>query len=408
MTIFSRHTAPGKQATRVLAATVMTVGAAGVAGALALTSANAATTTSQERGQHAALTVRQIAFGSRLHHKFQVNGKGRWHAEALSKPDDITFLGRDIFVAFQNGVGPQGQASADGDLDSTIVELTLAGREVRQWEATGHVDGITADPLTGQVIVTTNEDANSSLYTIAYCGGKVIHYAYSKSPLPHNGGTDAISIYHGQILISASAPGTAGAAAPQPTYPAVYVVKLNPRSRVATVHPLFSDEATARAVNGPHAGHDVRLALTDPDSNEVVPRVSPEFRGDFLLTSQGDEEQVYDHITRHGQSLSVLSLTASVDDTSWATARHGAIYATDNSGDTVDTVTGTFTVGTTYTSVTPCDENSAPATCPAPGYPANYLGTINLKTGAITPVALSGPSLRPQGEIFLADNHLTW
>jgi hypothetical protein len=73
---------------------------------------------------------------------------------------------------------------------------------------------------------------------------------------------------------------------------------------------VLLDEAAAVAVNGPQAGHDVTLALTDPDSNEVVPSVSPEFKGDFLLTSQGDEEQVYDHVTRHGQELSVLSLTA--------------------------------------------------------------------------------------------------
>lgn len=38
---------------------------------------------------------------------------------------------------------------------------------------------------------------------------------------PHNGGTDAIAVYHGQLFISASAPGTAGAAAPNAAYPAV-------------------------------------------------------------------------------------------------------------------------------------------------------------------------------------------
>ena len=31
--------------------------------------------------------------------------------EPLTNPDDITLLGNDIFVGFQNGVGPQGQAS---------------------------------------------------------------------------------------------------------------------------------------------------------------------------------------------------------------------------------------------------------------------------------------------------------
>jgi len=394
MAFFSKH------ATRWAAAAIAATGAVGMTGALPLASAQASAATASA-AKPGTLTVRQIAFGSKLRHKFQANGKGAWHTEALSSPDDITYLGGRIFVTFQDGVGPQGQASSDGDLDSTIVEFTLAGRDVRQWDVTGKVDGLTADPLTRQVIATANEDANSSLYTIAFCDGKVVHYAYSASPLPHNGGTDAISIFRGQILISASAPGTVGAPAPQASYPAVYVVRLHPKTKIATVDPLFSDEAAARAVNGPQAGHDVTLALTDPDSNEVVPPVAPEFRGDFMLTSQGDEEQIFDHVTGHGQSLSVLTLTASVDDTSWATSPHGAIYVTDNAGDTVDTVTGTFTVGTTYTSVTPCDENSAPATCPAPGFPPNYLGTINMTTGVITPVALKGPGLQPQGEIFL-------
>lgn len=53
------------------------------------------------------------------------------------------------------------------------------------------------------------------------------HYSYGKNPLPHNGGTDAISFYDGHMLISASAPGTAGAAAPNPAYPAVYWVTLD-------------------------------------------------------------------------------------------------------------------------------------------------------------------------------------
>jgi len=36
-----------------------------------------------------------------------------------------------------------------------------------------------------------------------------------------------------------------------------------------------------------------------------------------------------------------------------------------------------------------------------PGYPANYLATANMKTGAFTKVPLSGPVLEPQGMIFV-------
>ena len=36
-----------------------------------------------------------------------------------------------------------------------------------------------------------------------------------------------------------------------------------------------------------------------------------------------------------------------------------------------------------------------------PGYPANYLATVNLTTGALTKVALSGAALQPKGQIFV-------
>jgi hypothetical protein len=52
--------------------------------------------------------------------------------------------------------------------------------------------------------------------------------------------------------------------------------------------------------------------------------------------------------------------------------------------------------------VTPCGSNSAPATCPAPGFPANYLASTSMKTGALTPVPLAGPVLRTGGMIFVA------
>jgi uncharacterized protein (DUF1810 family) len=390
---FSRHSA------RLVAGAVVSVGAlaASVTAAAVALPASAVTSAST----HHTFTVRRIASGAKLRHMYQADGNGGYHTQSLSGPDDITLSGRDLFVTFQNGVGPQGQASTAGDLDSTIVEFTLRGGEVRQWDLRGKCDGLTADPLTGQVIATVNEDAHSSLYTIAPRSGRVTHYAYNE-PLPHDGGTDAIEIYHGQIVISASAPGTTGKAAPQPSYPAVYVVRLSARTRVATVAALFYDESTAAAINGPLAGKKVRLALTDPDSNEVVPSRWPHDAGDFMLASQGDEELIFDHVTgRWHQSLSVLKLTASVDDTAWATKRSGVLYATDNSGDTVDAVTGPFIPGTTFDAVTPCDENGAPATCPAPGYPPNYLATTNLATGKLTQVSPNGPTLQPQGMIFV-------
>ena len=43
------------------------------------------------------------------------------------------------------------------------------------------------------------------------------------------------------------------------------------------------------------------------------------------------------------------------------------------------------------------------ATCPAPrGFPANYLGALNMSTGHITLVTTRGATLEPQGMIFVS------
>ncbi len=344
-------------------------------------------------------SVKQIVNGMKLHHHYTVSGARK--TEPLSQPDDLTHFGPFLFTAFQNGVGSQGEPSTDGNTNSTVVEFTPSGHVLRQWDIKGKCDGLTADPWLGKLIATVNEDANSSLYTIdpvAKTGG-IVHYAYNE-PLPHNGGTDAITIYQGQIFISASAPGTTGAPAPQPTYPAVYSVALG-ANHVATVTPLFGDEARATVANiGPGHGTRVKLALTDPDSNFAVPWGAPRFAGDFELTSQGDKQQIYAQAHDGALRLLVLNLSQSVDDTAWITG-DGQLFAADGDGDTIDRVNGDFEAGSIFVAVTPCDAGDAPPTCPAPGFPPNYLGTLGPWTGHVSKVTLSGPRLEPKGMLFL-------
>jgi hypothetical protein len=354
--------------------------------------------------------VTTLLSGASLRHTFIPVGSTVPQSEALSDPDDISQLGNDIFVGFQNGVGPQGQPSTDGNQDSTVVEMSLTGRPLGQWDVVGKTDGVTADPALGGVIATVNEDANSALYVIRPCGGSaaVTRFAYNEV-LPHGGGTDAISIYAGQIFISASAPGTNGAAAPQPTYPAVYSVTLDWSSQVATVNPLFYDEdsATVANANSPQFGKGVPLALTDPDSNEVVPPSGSRFAGDFMLTSQGDQEQIYiSDAGSQDQRLSVLSLSQSVDDTAWPTTPFGSLYTTDSTYDAVDVVTGPFRTDQPLVVATPCGATNAPATCPAPpSYPANYLATLNPWTGLVTPVVIEGAPYVPQGGLAFVQGY---
>jgi hypothetical protein len=320
--------------------------------------------------------------GTTLKHSFQPNGKGAMMTESLSQPDDLEVLGGNLYVGFQNGVGSQGEVSTSGNLDSTLGEFTPAGSLVKQWDVKGKIDGMGVDSATGQVIATVNEDSNSSLYAVS--GGTITHYTYTPS-LPHLGGTDAVAVNNGKILISASAPGTGGKA--PASAPAVYTVTLNAGSKTANVAPFFADNATATVVN---TGKKTTLALTDPDSNAVVPSSSPA----FALNAQGDLELIFSGAS--GQNLQVLKLGQSVDDIAWATSATGSLYTTDSGVNTVDVLTGTFTPGTVFTAVTPCNANSAAATCTTP----NSLGTINLKTGKIGTVAVNGP-VQPKGLIFV-------
>ncbi len=373
------------------------------ASAAAVTAAGLLTATALVSPAHAAAqrqdvpsySVKTILFGADLRHHNSRTGQ----SEALTKPDDITAYGGNLYTAFQNGVGPQGQPAPDGNRDSTIVEFTPGGSVVAQWDVTGKVDGLTANPGTGDVIATVNEDLHSSLYDIT--GGTVVHYRYNQA-LPHHGGTDAISFYRGHMLISASAPGTTGAAAPNAAYPAVYSVTLNSTTHVATVEPYYGDEASAHQANLDHVGERTTLALTDPDSSEVVPSAAPRFRGDFMLNSQGDLELIFSSVH---SSLWVLKLAQSIDDTAWPTAWGSTLYATDNAADTVNAVDSKlFWPGRAFVAVTPCNANTAPATCPAPGFPANYLGVLDMFTGQIARVDLHGHALHPQGLVFMVNN----
>jgi hypothetical protein len=370
---------------------VVAAGLLAVAGCSSSSSTSSAPSASPS-APSGTLTVKQIAFGTTLHHSFQPGGTGTATTASLSQPDDLVAVGGHIYVGFQNGVGSQGEPAPSGNLNSTLVEFTPTGSVVKQWDVTGKIDGMGADAASGRVFVSVNEDSKSSLYVLA--GGTVTHYTYAQSPLPHKGGTDAISVLQGKILVSASAPGTSGKA--PANAPAVYVVTLNATAKTAAVAPFFAVNATATSVD---SGGTVTLALTDPDSNAIVPSGSPAFAGDFMLNSQGDQELIFSPAS--GTNLQVLKIPTPVDDSAWATSASGTLYTTDASANTVDAITGSFKPGTLYTAVTPCNANSAPAVCPAPPqFPANSLGTIDLKTGAISKVTVAGPVI-PKGMVFV-------
>ncbi|MEO8888717.1 MAG: hypothetical protein ABI429_05425 [Jatrophihabitantaceae bacterium] len=304
-----------------------------------------------------------------------------------TQPDDLTSVGRDLYVGFQNGVPSTGGTTGTPTW-STIVKLRLDGSIEHSWQIVGKCDGLTADPAHDRLIATVNEDGNSSLYTIPTRGtGAPRHYTYDASPLPHGGGTDSITIEHGKIYIAVSAPTDAG--------PALYQIVLHGRTAHLAAAPFYDSSSATIANPGSHP--QTNLALTDPDSSTLVPRQSPRFGGDFMLDSQGDQQAVFAaHVGRDNQQLQVLNLSQSVDDTAFATSSDGLLVTNDSTADSVVVISGRFVPGRAYTAVTPGNANSAPAN-PGP----NYLGSIDLRTGNVSPVTTSMPSLQPHGLIYL-------
>ena len=120
-----------------------------------------------------------------------------------------------------------------------------------------------------------------------------------------------------------------------------------------------------------------------------------------MLTSQGDQEQIFVSEIAGRQRRAVLSLSQSVDDTAWPTQSRGRLYSTDSTNDVIDTVSGPFVPYAPVAVATPCGANSAPPTCPAPpAFPANFLSKINPRTGAVTALKVVGAAYTPQGGLL--------
>jgi len=129
-----------------------------------------------------------------------------------------------------------------------------------------------------------------------------------------------------------------------------------------------------------------------------VPFYAQRFGGEFMETSQGDQQQIFlAGPTRRGRPCQCWTVRLG--------RRHGLAVGQlgndlhdDNSADTIDAITGPFAVGSELAAVTPCDSNNAPATCPAPASRPITLGENRpVDVGKITALSVSGPGVAPQG-----------
>ena len=317
-------------------------------------------------------------------------------------PDDIAWLAAEgldggralVWVAYQNGIGADGTPAG---AQSTVAGYDPStGALIKTIEVTGKIDGLTAWQAEGVLIATVNEDDHSAFNLIDPASATVTTYAYAPDPaVAGNGGTDSIAVHGDRIIVSHSNPSDA-------TQATDYLVTLDRSTLTARLTPVFFDDSIAtNAVTGAK----VKLALTDPDTNLIMPRAGERFGGTLATISQGDgvivfASQSYDDWGHHQRGttardrLTVLALTDDVpgnvppvDGLTVATARQGTLYVVDNGAgkvyalDTSGCQRGTIFIGEP-------NDNGNP-----------LVGTLNPWTGHITP--MGNPFASPKGLLFV-------
>ena len=309
-----------------------------------------------------------------------------------SKPDDITKLGDDLFVAYQNNAGKDGTPAGSF---STVVAFDIkTAKAVKTYTIPGRVDGMSADVKHHRIFASVNEDLNSSLYVISPGEDEhqVAHYTYNPDPAQTgsdgtNGGTDSISVASdGAVYVSHSNPDTS---LPAPNNTAA-VYRINLDGDKANLTPVFGVNDNAKVIN-PAAGAPTTaaLGLTDPDSNRFLPGPHG---GTLVQVSQADSKIVFatDLHAAH-PDLTQLNLsnaaipsggdattTPQIDDIAKVTGK-GTLFVVDQAAGDIYTIdTAGIATGTLFVS------QPAPSTGDLPNDPA--LGVLNAKTGVVTHV----------------------
>ena len=247
-----------------------------------------------------------------------------------SAPDSIAVVGRDVFVGYGNGGDPGG---ADG-ATSTIAEYDRSGGLLATLSVVGHNDGLRYDAMTGQLWAIQNEDANPNLVLI---NPKTFQASASEpfSATPHGGGYDDVAFGANGAYVSASNPAASATTPPSlNTAPAIVSVSLGAGQVQVGASGVLAGNATAKDIN---TGAATTLNLQDPDSLIFDPQ------GQLVLDSQADQQLVFiDNVGAKTQSVSVLNLPSTVDDTVFGGGGRQTLLFSDTAAGVVYALTGTF------------------------------------------------------------------
>jgi hypothetical protein len=161
-------------------------------------------------------------------------------------------------------------------------------------------------------------------------------------------------------------------------HPAVDSIVLKNGKAQLTPVLLGSATATDTTTTPPST---VTLNEIDPDSMSRDPA------GDAVLVNQAGSELVFlHHPGSSSQTVTRVPTGTQLEDTVWVTRTEGLLYVVDSAQNAIYALSTDFKPGTVYTE-TPSDSGVA-----------SLVGTLDLKTGTVTPIAVGFTS--PTGLIF--------
>ena len=216
-----------------------------------------------------------------------------------SAPNSIATVGDKVYIGYGNGGDPTGAGGAT----STIAEYSKTGALIGTVSVAGHNDGLRYNATTRTLWALQNEDASPTLVQIAPATlAATAPVAFSSTP--HGGGYDDVAFGGGNTFVSASAPANSPNTGPA-------IVRVNGTG--AVLGTVLAGDATATVLNP--GGGTTTLNLQDPDSLTFGPS------GALVLDSQSDQLLVFvGNPGLAGQTVGVLNLASTVDDTVFAGA----------------------------------------------------------------------------------------
>jgi hypothetical protein len=289
-----------------------------------------------------------------------------------SAPDDLAISadGMFLWVGYGNGVDTFGKGGP-----STLVKYDISsGNVLKSISIQGHMDGLKINPVTNDIWATENEDGNPTLTIVNATSGGFQTFTFAPALL--TGGMDDLVF----TLTSPQKVFVVASSQTDITLPVIVQIPAKPLTTQTQLTPTaFLPGDPATVVNAVTDAVETGDMIGDPDSMILDPA------GDLVLDNRSDSSLYIVNPSVAGPvrrlPLTLKGAPVEVNDTIFTESTFGvsspsgagAIFITDTTANAIYVLT--------KAAFPPKSEAYTAANA------VNFVGLVDLQTGAVTPVA---------------------